>query len=98
MLCPGNHCMYFFCALVVSGPYTVQAVYCMYCSFSCRKLGVYVTILKGIVVKDIIKFTVLFLVVLYIFVGSFYLALRAGVRVESGNIISDVERFSLQTL
>ena len=90
--------MYFFCALVVSGPYTVQAVYCMYCSFSCRKLGVYVTILKGIVVKDIIKFTVLFLVVLYIFVGSFYLALRAGVRVESGNIKSDVERFSLQTL
>ena len=82
------------CALV---PYTVNAVYC---SFPCRKLGVYVRILKGIVMEDILKFTVIFIVSLYIFVGSFYLALRAAVMVNmsTGAITSDLEVFELQTL
>ena len=73
----------------------------LYCPLPCRQLGVYVTILKGIVVKDILKFTVLFLVVLYIFVGSLYLALRAGIRdvdMSTGTITSDLEVFGLQTL
>ena len=82
------------CALV---PFTVQEVYC---SFPCRKLGVYVRILKGIVMEDILKFSVIFIVALYIFVGSFYLALRAAVMVNmsTGAITSDLEVFELQTL
>ena len=66
-----------------------------------RKLGVYVEIIKGMVVKDMLKFSVLFIIGLYIFVGSFYLALRAGVRdvdMSSGAITSDLELFRLQTL
>ena len=72
----------------------------LYCPFLCRQLGVYVRTLKEIVVKDMLKFTVLFIVALYIFVGSFYLALRAGVMVNmsTGAITSDVEVFRLQTL
>ena len=66
-----------------------------------RKLGAYVEIIKGMVVKDMLKFSVLFIIGLYIFVGSFYLALRAGVRdvdMSSGAITSDLELFRLQTL
>ena len=51
--------------------------------------------------KDMLKFSVLFIIGLYIFVGSFYLALRAGVRdvdMSSGAITSDLELFRLQTL
>ena len=50
--------------------------------------------------SDMLKFTVIFIVVLYIFVGSFYLALRAGVVVNlsTGAITSDLEVFRLQTL
>ena len=60
----------------------------------------YVKIVLGIVVKDVIKFTAVFIVGLYIFVGSFYLALRSGVSVEESNgaITSDLEKFKLQTL
>ena len=69
-------------------------------SLLCRTTGVYVRILLRIIVSDMIKFTVIFTVVLYIFVGSFYLALRAGVvvNVSTGAITSDLELFSLQTL
>ena len=66
-----------------------------------RKLGAYVEIIKEMVVKDMLKFSVLFIIGLYIFVGSFYLALRAGVRdvdMSSGAITSDLELFRLQTL
>ena len=58
-----------------------------------RALGV-------IIAQDLFIFSAIFLVVLYIFVGSFYLALRAGVYVDvsTGAITSDVEHFSLQTL
>ena len=57
-------------------------------------------ILKGIVMEDILKFSVIFIVALYIFVGSFYLALRAAVMVNmsTGAITSDLEVFELQTL
>ena len=60
----------------------------------------YVTIIIGMVIKDVIKFTAIFLVGLYVFVGSFYLALRSGVTVEmsTGTITSDLEKFELQTL
>ena len=61
----------------------------------------YVEIIKGMVVKDMLKFSVLFIIGLYIFVGSFYLALRAGVRdvdMSTGAITSDLELFRLQTL
>ena len=60
----------------------------------------YVRILLRIIVSDMLKFTVIFFVALYIFVGSFYLALRAGVTVNmsTGDIRSDLEVFSLQTL
>ena len=66
----------------------------------CRRLGVYVEIIKGMVVRDMLKFSVLFIIGLYIFVGSFYLALRAGVvvNVSTGAITSDLEMFTLQTL
>ena len=66
-----------------------------------RKLGAYVEIIKEMVVKDMLKFSVLFIIGLYIFVGSFYLALRAGVRdvdMSSGAVTSDLELFRLQTL
>ena len=57
-------------------------------------------ILLRIIVSDMLKFSVIFFVALYIFVGSFYLALRAGVTVNMSNgaITSDLELFSLQTL
>ena len=60
----------------------------------------YVRILNRIVKEDILKFTVIFIVTLYIFVGSFYLALRAAVMVNmsTGAITSDLEVFRLQTL
>ena len=49
--------------------------------------------------KDIIKWTLIFFVVLHIFVGSFYLALRAGVVISAdGQIRSDLQLFQLQTL
>ena len=66
----------------------------------CRTTGVYVRILLRIIVSDMLKFSVLFIVALYIFVGSFYLALRAGVSVNmsTGAITSDLEVFQLQTL
>ena len=51
--------------------------------------------------SDMIKFTVIFLVSLYVFVGSFYLSLRAGVTSVSestGIITSDLEVFTLETL
>ena len=69
-------------------------------SLLCRTTGVYVRILLRIIVSEMIKFTVIITVVLYIFVGSFYLALRAGVvvNVSTGAITSDLELFSLQTL
>ena len=65
-----------------------------------RTTGVYVKILLEIIASDVLKFTVIFVVCLYIFVGSFYLALRAGVTVNmsTGDITSDLEVFSLQTL
>ena len=60
----------------------------------------YVRILLRIIVSDMLKFSVLFIVALYIFVGSFYLALRAGVSVNmsTGAITSDLQVFELQTL
>ena len=53
-----------------------------------------------IIAQDVRIFSAIFLVVLFIFVGSFYLALRAGVYVDvlTGAITSEVEQFSLQTL
>ena len=50
--------------------------------------------------SDMLKFSVIFIVALYIFVGSFYLALRAGVSVNTatGAITSDLQVFQLQTL
>ena len=72
----------------------------VYYLFPCRSVSIYVRALKGIIVQDLFNFSAIFLVVLYIFVGSFYLALRAGVYVDvsTGAITSDVEQFSLQTL
>ena len=60
----------------------------------------YVRILLRIIVSDMLKFSVIFVVALYIFVGSFYLALRAGVSVNTstGAITSDLQVFQLQTL
>ena len=57
-------------------------------------------ILEKIIIQDMLKFSVVFFIALYIFVGSFYLALRAGVIVytSTGAIVSDLEAFSLQTL
>ena len=72
----------------------------LYSSALCRIMGLYMKIIIGIVLKDIIKFTAIFLVGLYVFVGSFYLALRSGVTVQMSNgaIMSDLEKFELQTL
>ena len=67
----------------------------------CRTTGVYVRILLRIILSDMVKFTVIFFVALYIFVGSFYLSLRAGVTSidpSTGVITSDLEVFTLQTL
>ena len=60
----------------------------------------YMRILIQIILSDLIKFMVIFTVALYIFVGSFYLALRAGVTVitSTGEIVSDLELFRLETL
>ena len=76
-------------------PYTV-----LYYASLCRTTGVYVRIILRIIVSDMLKFTVIFFAALYIFVASFYLALRAGVTVNmsTGDITSDLEVFSLQTL
>ena len=63
-------------------------------------MSIYVRTLYEIIIKDLCTFSAIFLVVLYIFVETFYLALRAGVYVyvSTGAITSDVEQFSLQTL
>lgn len=60
----------------------------------------YVKVIIGIVVKDIVKFSVIFSVALYVFVGSFYLALRSGwtVDMSTGAITTDLEVFELKTL
>ena len=60
----------------------------------------YVRVLLRIIKSDMVKFTAIFLATLCIFVGSFYLALRAGVTVNMSNgvITSDLELFSLETL
>ena len=61
----------------------------------------YVEIIKGMVVRDMLRFSVLFIIGLYIFVGSFYLALRAGIQnvdMSTGAVTSDLEVFTLQTL
>ena len=73
---------------------------CLCTPLPCRTTGVYVRILLRIIVSDMLKFSVLFIVALYIFVGSFYLALRAGVSVNmsTGAITSDLQVFELQTL
>ena len=56
-------------------------------------------ILLKILASDMIKFILIFFVVLYIFVGTFYLALRAGVVISAdGQIRSDLQLFQLQTL
>lgn len=66
---------------------------------ACRITGVYVRILLMILYKDMIKFTLIFFVLLYIFVGTFYLALRAGVDISAnGHVTSDLQLFPLQTL
>ena len=76
-----------------------RALYTSLHSF-CRTTGVYVRVILKIIVSDLLKFIVIFVVVLYIFVGSFYLSLRAGVTVNMSNGVttSDLERFRLDTL
>ena len=71
-----------------------------YCPYHCRTTGVYLIIIRRILVQDMVKFSVIFVIALHIFVGSFYLALRAGVTVNmsTGAITSDLEVFRLQTL
>ena len=71
-----------------------------YCPYHCRTTGVYLMIIRRIFVQDMLKFSVIFVIALHIFVGSFYLALRAGVTVNmsTGAITSDLEVFRLQTL
>ena len=67
----------------------------------CRTTGVYMSIIVRIIVSDMLKFAVIFVVALYIFVGSYYLALRAGLRtvdMTTGAIQTDVELFSVKTL
>ena len=66
----------------------------------CRPTVVYVRVLIRIIKSDMLKFTGIFLIALYIFVGSFYLALRSGVtvNVSNGVITSDLEAFRLETL
>ena len=69
--------------------------------FPCRTTGVYVRIIIEIIVSDMLKFSVIFTIGLYIFVGSFYLALRAGLHsidMETGAITTDLELFTLQTM
>ena len=61
----------------------------------------YVRIIIEIFVSDMLKFSVIFIVGLYIFVGSYYLALRAGLQsidTETGAITTDLELFTLQTM
>ena len=61
----------------------------------------YVRIILQIVVSDLLKFAVVFIVALYIFVGSYYLALRAGLRyidMATGAIATDMELFSEKTM
>ena len=68
--------------------------------FPCRTTGVYMRIIIRIVVSDLLKFSVTFIVALYIFVGSFYIAMRAGVHSidVTGDIKTDLEVFSEKTL
>ena len=53
----------------------------------------YVKVITGIAMKDILKFSVIFMVSLYVFVGSFYLALKFGwtVDMSSGAITTDLQ-------
>ena len=64
-----------------------------------RFTGVYLFGLVEILKKDISRFLVFFVLVLYVFVGSFYLALRSGIVIEdNGNVRPDQRLHPLDTL
>ena len=75
-------------------PYIVTCIICLY-----RFTGIYLYALVEILKKDISRFLVFFMLVLFVFVGSFYLALRSGILIEdNGNIRPDQTLHSLDTL
>ena len=64
-----------------------------------RFTGVYLYALVEILKKDISRFLVFFVLVLFVFVGSFYLALRSGILIEdNGNVKPDQTLHPLDTL
>ena len=96
LLCPGNYQWWLWGIHAC----IVQCMTLYHRSFH-RTTGVYARILLKIVVSDMVKFSVIFVIILYIFVGSFYLSLKAGVsaiNMSTGVIISDLDVFELQTL
>ena len=65
----------------------------------CRVTGIYLRIIWRVIKSDIIKFSVLYGIFLFVFVGSFYFGLRSGVTVkDDGQLVSDVSVFPLETL
>ena len=67
--------------------------------FSLSLTGIYIRILLKILKSDMLKFGILYCVFLFIFVGSFYFGLRAGVTIkEEGELVTDANLFSLETL
>ena len=67
---------------------------------SCRVLGNYVEILKHILVRDMIPFVSIFVILLFIFCGGFYFALREEVLPPVSAVSCNVSSISgaLQTL
>ena len=86
--------------------HTYKLVYvCLHCIckcfafFFCRPVGIYFWSVIKICKRDISRFLLFFAIVLFIFMGSFYLALRAGVVVTSdGRVLKDMSRNPLDTL
>ena len=89
LLCPGSYILKQLCRVTRVSRILIYAC----CSYFCRTLGVYVKVITGIAMKDILKFSVIFMVSLYVFVGSFYLALKFGwtVDMSSGAITTDLQ-------
>ena len=59
--------------------------YLIFCFFTCRQTGAYAQILFRVLNHDFPQFTVVFLVILLAFSGSFFLSLRGENDIDTHN-------------
>ena len=74
--------------------YTCHGICGKFCYFIRRILGKYVEILKHIMVRDMIPFVSIYIILLFIFCGGFYFALREEVLTPSSSVSCNVSSIS----